>query len=392
MKVLERLSADGPKRILSLDGGGIRGSLALGFLERIETILRERYGRPDLLLRDYFDLIGGTSTGAIIAACLSVGQEAAEVQERYLRLGGKVFGTRKWKQWQARFDERPLAAELEGIFGDRTIGDESITNGLCIIVKRGDTGSTWPLFNHPAGRFFAENRDILVRDALRASTAAPVYFMPKKLTLGGQRRGAHADRPAPPPERTGEGRPLGTLETCTFVDGGVSMANNPALQLFLLATLRGFPLRWPTGAERLMLVSIGSGTWYTREDPDQLAKAKIWDWAARVPMQLMEDASMQNQLLLQYLSRSPTPWRIDAEVGDLEGDMLGAEPALHYLRYDALLEPEAMEEFGFAPGQAEKLRSMSAAENRFDLAALGRAAAQRIQAEHFPPVFDPPGL
>jgi uncharacterized protein len=364
MKLLERLTADGPKRILSLDGGGIRGSLALGFLIRIETILRERYGRPDLLLRDYFDLIGGTSTGAIIAACLSVGQEAAEVQERYLRLGGRVFGTRKWKQWEARFDERPLAEELKEIFGDRTLGDESITSGLCIIVKRGDTGSTWPLFNHPEGRFFEENRDILVREALRASTAAPVYFMPKKITLRRE-------------------------ETGTFVDGGVSMANNPALQLFFLATLKGFPLRWPTGADRLLLVSVGSGTWYTREDPERLARAKIWDWAARVPMQLMEDASMQNQLLLQYLSRTPTPWKIDAEVGDLSGDLLGAEAALHYLRYDALLEPDAMEEFGFAPEQAEKLRSMSAAENRFDLAELGRASAARITPDHFPEVFDP---
>ncbi|MEW6071250.1 MAG: patatin-like phospholipase family protein [Planctomycetota bacterium] len=363
MNLLDRLKTKGPKRILSLDGGGIRGLLALGFLERIETILRERYGRPDLLLRDYFDLIGGTSTGAIIAACLSIGQGAAEVRERYLRLGGKVFGSFKWKQWQARFDERPLAAELKAIFGDRTLGDESITTGLCIIVKRGDTGSTWPLFNHPEGRFFAENREILVRDALRASTAAPVYFMPKKITL---RRN----------------------ETCTFVDGGVSMANNPALQLFLLATLQGFPLRWPTGADCLMLVSLGSGSWYTREDPDRLAKARIWDWAARVPMQLMADASMQNQLLLQYLSHSPTACRIDAEVGDLSDDLLGAQPALHYLRYDVLLEPEAMEELGFAPEQAEKLRSMSAAENRFDLAALSQAAAKRVHVEHFPAVFD----
>ena len=366
MNLLERLTSDGPKRILSLDGGGIRGSLALGFLERIETILRERYGRPDYKLCEYFDLIGGTSTGAIIAACLSVGQSAAEVQERYLRLGGKVFGSRKWKQWEARFDERPLAAELMEIFGDRTLGDEAITNGLCIIVKRGDTGSTWPLFNLPGGRFFEENRTIKIREALRASTAAPVYFMPKRITL--HRR-----------------------ETGTFVDGGVSMANNPALQLFLLATLEGFPLRWATGAERLMLVSVGSGLWYTREDPEKLAKAKIWDWAARVPMQLMEDASMQNQLLLQYLSRSPTPWQIDAEVGDLSADLLGTEPALHYVRYDALLEPHAMEEFGFAPEQAEKLRAMSAAENRFDLAKLGTAAAAvRVQPEHLPQAFDPP--
>ncbi len=50
---------------------GVRGILTLSFLSRIEEMLRERYGRSDLLLCDYFDLIGGTSTGAIIAASLA---------------------------------------------------------------------------------------------------------------------------------------------------------------------------------------------------------------------------------------------------------------------------------------------------------------------------------
>ena len=73
MTLLERLTAAGPKRILALDGGGIRGALTLGCLERIEAILRQRHRRPDLRLCEYFDLIGGTSTGAIIAAALAIG-------------------------------------------------------------------------------------------------------------------------------------------------------------------------------------------------------------------------------------------------------------------------------------------------------------------------------
>jgi len=55
--------ARAPKRILSLDGGGIRGFLTLQYLEAIEALLRQRTGRADLVLSDYFDLIGGTSTG-----------------------------------------------------------------------------------------------------------------------------------------------------------------------------------------------------------------------------------------------------------------------------------------------------------------------------------------
>ena len=77
MTLLERLTAEGPKRILALDGGGIRGVLTLGFLERIEQILRDRHNNPNLRLSDYFDLIGGTSTGSIIASALAIGMEVS---------------------------------------------------------------------------------------------------------------------------------------------------------------------------------------------------------------------------------------------------------------------------------------------------------------------------
>ena len=52
----KRLHSPGPKRILALDGGGIRGLVTLGLLARVEKILRERLNRADLVLSDYFDL------------------------------------------------------------------------------------------------------------------------------------------------------------------------------------------------------------------------------------------------------------------------------------------------------------------------------------------------
>lgn len=58
MNLLKKLTPNGPKRILALDGGGIRGVLSLGFLERVEDMLRRRHGNPGLRLADYFDLIG----------------------------------------------------------------------------------------------------------------------------------------------------------------------------------------------------------------------------------------------------------------------------------------------------------------------------------------------
>lgn len=366
MSLQERLSSKGPKRILALDGGGIRGVVSLGFLERIEQILRERHQRPDLRLSEYFDLIGGTSTGAIIASCLAVGMETAELKRMYLELGGKVFGKRRWKKWEALFDPAPLQQELIRFFNDKRLDDPAIQTGLCIVTKRADTGSTWPLLNHPRSAFFEQNRSILLRSAIRASTAAPVYFVPELIDVGGGVAGA-------------------------FVDGGVSMANNPALQLFHVATLRGYPFHWKTGEDQLLIVSIGTGVWRRKTDPEVVVRGRIWNWARELPTMLMDDASWHNQMLLQSISRTPTPWSINDEVGDLSGDLLTPEPILSYLRYNCWLEEDALRAMGLAhlAPQANALREMSASQNRHALALIGETSAtQQVQEAHFPVAFD----
>jgi uncharacterized protein len=66
------LFGPGPKRILALSGGGVRGIVSIAFLERLEKLIEEVEGKP-VLLADWFDLIGGTSTGAIIATCFLTG-------------------------------------------------------------------------------------------------------------------------------------------------------------------------------------------------------------------------------------------------------------------------------------------------------------------------------
>lgn len=368
MTIKERITAEGPKRILALDGGGIRGALTLGFLERIEQILRVHHQDSNLKLCEYFDLIGGTSTGAIIAGALAIGKEVREIKDMYLDLGGKVFGKKKWKKWVAFFDEKPLEKELEKVFGDITLGDSSIKTGLCIITKRADTRSIWPLINNPDGKYFEKNKGILLRDALRASAAAPVFFMPEEFEVGEGEIGA-------------------------FVDGGVSMANNPSLQLFLVATLKGFNFRWQTGKDRLLLVSVGTGTWQQRDSVEDVLNHKLWNWAKEVPSMLMEDASWHNQLLLQYLSNTPTSWKIDREIGDLSSDLLAPEPVLSYLRYNVRLEANNLQELGMARlvPKLKSLREMSAAQNRDDLAKIGEKAAEKqVREEHFPEIFKRP--
>ena len=97
------------RAILSLDGGGVRGVIALAFLERIEAILSD--GQPAFRLADHFDLIGGTSTGAIIACALTKPRplSAGQIARIYLDEGPEIFSRTLIKQVTSvggLFDER----------------------------------------------------------------------------------------------------------------------------------------------------------------------------------------------------------------------------------------------------------------------------------------------
>jgi uncharacterized protein len=367
MNLLERLKSKGAKRILALDGGGIRGALTLGYLEKIELILREKHDNPKLKLCEYFDLIGGTSTGSIIAAALAIGMDVAEVKKMYLDLGEKVFTRANPLKWlKAFFSADNLRIELKKAFGDETLGSSEIKTGLAIFAKRADTGSTWIFINHPEAKYYTDGKDILLRNIVRASTAAPTYFEPETIDVGRGQKGA-------------------------FIDGGVSMANNPALMMFLMSSLKGFPYHWETGEDKILLVSIGTGTWKLRTDVDSVSGAWLATWASRVPSILMYDANQHNQLLLQFLSNTKTRCEIDREIGDLSGDLLTEKPLLTYLRYNAFLDEHGMNELGLGNlrENIDSLRDMSAGKNRFDLATIGEKSAEKqVLDEHFPSEFN----
>ena len=246
----------GPKRILALDGGGLRGVMTLGMLREIETRLRARHGGdPAFRLGDYFDLIAGTSTGAIIAAALSIGMTVDEVHGHYLNLGNKVFKDNllRWgplRAVRAKFDADDVAQALKGVYGNRTLAGPGFRTGLLVMAKRLDTGSPWPVTNNPRARYFAggsqkntiPNAEYPLWQVVRASTAAPTFFDPEFIQIA-------ADDPA----RGMKG------QQGDFVDGGVSPSNNPALQAVMTATMDGYRLRWPTGGNKLLVVSVGTG-------------------------------------------------------------------------------------------------------------------------------------
>lgn len=377
----EHFQRAGRKRILALDGGGLRGILSLGMLRRVEGLLKERHGNDEAFrLCHYFDLIAGTSTGAIIAAALATGMTVDEVIGHYQKLGREVF-TKNWFRKgvvRARYDEQTLIAHLKRVFGkDLLLGDDSLQTGLLIVTKRLDTGSVWPLGNNPLGQFFrAKGADTWISNSefplwkvVRASTAAPSFFDPEPIQISAQ---------------AGKKRVVGT-----FVDGGVSPYNNPSLQALMYATLDGYKVKWPTGADKLLMVSVGTGASAANQTPSQIAAKG----AIKALFSLMDDCAALVETMMQWMSTSPTKRTIDVDIGNLGGDLLAGRPLLTYLRYNVRLSADEIETLhpGLSENNLESLGEMDNPMNLDLLLELGQTAGgQQVLADHFPREFDLP--
>lgn len=373
----DHLFSPGPKRILSLDGGGVRGIVSLGYLKAIEDIVRKRFG-PTTRLCDYFDLVGGTSTGAVMAGALALGFEVSQLQELYRTLAAEVFKKSAWRVGLlgAKFPKEPLVRALQSHFGDLTLGSRELKTGLVVVAKRLDTNSPWILHNNPKGLFFncpdgdttmVPNSKFILREIIRASTAAPHYFEPECMEVAPGLEGA-------------------------FVDGGMSPFNNPALQMLMVATLSGFGFNWPMGRDNILLTSVGTGFRELTISSQQVQGMTAAMLALRSLASLMEDCNWLTQTMLQWMSDSPTAWEIDSEVKDLKKDKLGGQQWLSYLRYNVELEQTWLDQkLGIKVDdfQARSLYEMDHPENVNLLNQIGTRAAQvQIKDDHFPASFD----
>ena len=322
--------ARGPKRILALDGGGVKGILTLGMLEVLEAELRKRAQSPNLVLSDYFDLIGGTSTGAIIAAGLSVGKSVGELIAMYRELGPKVFGktTGDGMLLGSKYDSKALKEALWPVLDKKTLGSAQIKTGLALHAKRIDTGSPWVLTNHPKAKFFdppdfgpddVPNKDYRLIDVVMASAAAPTFFDEVRIPMGYDKN----DRP----------KTWGY-----FVDGAVGGFNNPSVQLLLTALVPAYGFRWTPGADRLMMASFGTGMRRPEIEGRKFSGQGPGFRGIGALKAMIYDTQVQGITLLQAISESQKPWKINSEIGDLKGMCITPEPMLDFQRVDVRLD------------------------------------------------------
>ncbi len=191
-----------PFQILAFDGGGIRGAFGIGLVAELE----ERLGRP---ITDYFDLIAGTSTGAITGAGLAVGMSGAELVDFYKQHGRQIFTPReryqpkgwirtfypfvKWllqKRTGQDFDDFFRAEycpiQLEDAFthgfGDAKLGDV-VSSRLIVPTVNLSMGKSH-LFRSPHLPGLQGDNDARLVDVLLAATAAPTYFPHKMMPTG----------------------------------------------------------------------------------------------------------------------------------------------------------------------------------------------------------------
>lgn len=314
------------KRILTLDGGGIRGVFSLQILARIEAMMREDAGRPDLVLADVFHLFAGTSTGAIIAACLSWGMSVEQIHSLYVEHSARMFTRERWYgRWRSKY----RAKELEDFFREwfreddaggtpAKLGSRRLRTLLLVVMRNATTGSPWPVSNNPHALFSApspagSNQEIPLWQLLRASTAAPAFFQPQEITIGGTRH--------------------------LFVDGGITPYDNPSLIAVLMATLPPYRVCWPATRTDLHVVSIGTGTACARLPDKSADQITLIDQFGFVIPALMGSVVWEQDLVCRVLGDCLHGAPLDSELGAVDEPMLlgPGEQKFTYVRYDQMI-------------------------------------------------------
>jgi uncharacterized protein len=233
-----------------------------------------------------------------------------------------------------------------------------------MVLRNASTDSPWPISNNPGAKYNDCTRadcnlNLPLWQLVRASTAAPTYFPPEVVRVG--------------------------QKEFIFVDGGITMYNNPAFQAFLMATVEPFNLNWPVGENNLLLVSVGTGT-----SPDANADLRPDEMnvlynASSIPSALMAAALNEQDFLCRVFGKCMAGDSLDREVGDLIGTKGPVQPRLFtYLRYNAELTRHGLDGLGLAGIEPKNVQQLDSIEYIADLQAVGSTVAdKKVSLDHF---------
>ncbi len=221
-------------RILTIDGGGIRGIIPAIILMELEKQLEIITNRTDIFISDYFDLISGNSTGGIIACGLLSTKprfKAKDLLDLYMEKGKLIFEKTwfyrfrsKFGLGNAQFSKKNIEKILKESFGDSTMKDFAKL-GLIPAYSLEDAK---PYF-FTNRNYMTDSTDFFIRDVARATSAAPTFFEPALVTnIEGFSR--------------------------AFIDGGM-FANNPTLCAYAEAT----KIKPDITPNDMIILSLGTG-------------------------------------------------------------------------------------------------------------------------------------
>lgn len=292
-------------KILSVDGGGIRGIIPAVFLNQIE----KRTGKP---IAELFDIIAGTSTGGILALGLVTPNEnltpkysAEQLIELYENEGPNIFKKSFWRSlWslrglvQEKYHRDQIEKVLEKYFGNVTLRD-ALTD-IIITGYEIERRIAWFFKSSKAG--VLDNYNFLMKDVARSTSAAPTYFAPSNIhSLSEEQKSDYF----------------------TLVDGGV-YANNPSLCGYVEG-LAKFP-----DADGYMVVSLGTGEQTKRY---QYTKAKNWglaSWAQPLLGVVFDGISdtvdYQLRKIIPSKDNLPMYYRFQVTLSEVKEDLDDASP------------------------------------------------------------------
>ncbi|WP_444894963.1 patatin-like phospholipase family protein [Microbulbifer sp. SSSA005] len=247
-------------RILSIDGGGIRGILPGQILVSLEHKLKVKSGNPDARIGEYFDLVAGTSTGAILGAAYICPNKqgkpkfsAQDAVSLYLKEGEKVFGSGSWpflEKLKLLKEEKYCSMELDRVLS-QFFGKMKLSNLLkpCCFVSYDIKKREQVIFRQHCA--IVKNEDFLVKDFLLGSTAVPTYFEPARIF-------------SLPPSNN----------KYVLIDGGM-VASDPAL----CAYSEAIKFSGVSGMKDMVIVSLGTGRQLSGYKYKEVKDWGILNWA-----------------------------------------------------------------------------------------------------------------